>query len=53
MNTEASLDIMVKLGAFEKMPKEGSITAKELGALVNLEPTVISLSSPLRATQLT
>jgi hypothetical protein len=42
MNTSAALDVMVKLGVFENMPKEGSITAKELGALVNLEPTVIS-----------
>ena len=41
MNTATSLNMMVKMGAFEKMPKEGSITATELGALINLEPSVI------------
>ncbi|KAH6716821.1 O-methyltransferase [Leptodontidium sp. MPI-SDFR-AT-0119] len=41
MNMATSLNMMVKLGAFEKMPKEGSITATDLGALINLEPSVI------------
>jgi len=41
MNTATSLNMMVKMDAFEKMPKEGSITATELGALINLEPSVI------------
>lgn len=41
MNTATSLNMMVKMGAFEKIPKEGSITATELGALINLEPSVI------------
>ncbi|PVH83370.1 o-methyltransferas-like protein [Cadophora sp. DSE1049] len=41
MNTATSLNMMVKMSAFEKMPKEGSITATELGALINLEPSVI------------
>lgn len=41
MNTMNSLNIMVELGAFEKMPKQGSITAKELGVLINLESSVI------------
>lgn len=41
MNMATSLNMMVKLGAFEKMPKEGSISAAELGALINLEPSVI------------
>jgi len=36
---------MVASGAFEKMPKQGSITAKELGALVKIEPNVIGLWS--------
>lgn len=36
---------MVDCGAFEKMPKQGSITAKELGALVKIEPNVIGMSS--------
>jgi hypothetical protein len=41
MNTMACLNTMVELGAFEKMPKQGSITAKELSALINLETSVI------------
>ncbi|CZT43762.1 related to O-methyltransferase B [Rhynchosporium secalis] len=41
MNMATSLNMMVKLGAFEKMPREGSITANELGALIKLEPSVI------------
>lgn len=45
MNTSTSLDVMVKLGVFEKMPKQGSISAKELGVLVNLEPNVIGSST--------
>jgi len=36
---------MVQSGAFEKMPKQGSISAEELGALVNIEPNVIGLYS--------
>jgi len=36
-----ALNVMVSLGAFEKMPKQGSITAKELSALINLEASVI------------
>jgi hypothetical protein len=43
MTTATALDVMVKLGIFEKMPKQGSITATELGKLVNLEPNVIGL----------
>jgi len=41
MNTMTSLNVMVSLGAFEKIPKQGSITAKELSALINLETSVI------------
>lgn len=41
MNTSTALAVMVQLGVFEKMPKKGSITAVELGRLVNLEPNVI------------
>jgi hypothetical protein len=37
-----ALNVMVSFGAFEKIPKQGSITAKELGALINLETSVIS-----------
>jgi hypothetical protein len=43
MNVAAALAVLVQTGVFEKMPKEGSITAKELGNLVNLEPSVIGL----------
>lgn len=42
MNVAAALAVLVQTGVFEKMPKQGSITAKELGALVNLEPSVIA-----------
>ena len=42
-NVSASLAVMVSSGAFEKMPQQGSITAKDLGALVNIEPNVIGL----------
>jgi hypothetical protein len=42
-NVSTSLAVMVSSGAFEKMPKQGSITAKDLGALVNIEPNVIGL----------
>jgi hypothetical protein len=41
MNTITALDVMVSLGAFEKIPKQGSITAKELSTLINLETSVI------------
>ncbi|KAI9054704.1 hypothetical protein LZ554_001856 [Drepanopeziza brunnea f. sp. 'monogermtubi'] len=41
MNMATSLNMMVRLGAFEKMPEEGSISATELGAMINLEPGVI------------
>ncbi|KAF4625303.1 hypothetical protein G7Y89_g12866 [Cudoniella acicularis] len=41
MNVASALDVMVKLGAFEKMPKDGSITAKDLGALINLDPGLV------------
>ncbi|CAL3965219.1 unnamed protein product [Diplocarpon coronariae] len=41
MNIAASMNLMVRLGALEKIPEEGSITATELGALINLEPSVI------------
>ncbi|CAG8952449.1 hypothetical protein HYFRA_00001196, partial [Hymenoscyphus fraxineus] len=41
MNTSTALDVMVQMGAFEKMPKQGSITAKELGAAINLEPGIV------------
>ena len=43
MNMATSLNMMVKMGAFEKMPKEGSISATELGGLINLEPSVIGI----------
>lgn len=45
MNTAAALDTLAELGVFEKMPREGSITAKELGALTNTEPSVIGILS--------
>lgn len=45
MNTAAALDTLAKLGVLEKMPREGSITAKELGALTNMEPSVIGILS--------
>lgn len=41
MNAMAALNLMVEMGVFEKMPKEGSITAKELSTVVNLEASVI------------
>jgi hypothetical protein len=41
MNTMTALNVMVSLGAFEKMPKQGSITAKELSALINIDANVI------------
>jgi hypothetical protein len=41
MNTMTSLNVMVSLGTFEKIPKQGSITAKELSTLINLETSVI------------
>ncbi|TVY26782.1 O-methyltransferase [Lachnellula hyalina] len=41
-SVSTSLAVMVASGAFEKMPKQGSITAKELGALVKIEPNVIA-----------
>lgn len=44
MNVAAALAVLVQTGVFEKIPKEGSITAKELGTLVNLEPSVIGAS---------
>ena len=49
MNVSTSLDVMVKLGVFEKMPKlgHGSMTAKEIGELVNLEPSIIGRTSIL------
>jgi hypothetical protein len=43
INVTASLAVMVQSGAFEKMPKQGSISAKELGALVNIEPNVMGM----------
>lgn len=45
MNTTTALDVMVKMGAFEKMPKQGSITAKELGSAINLEPGIVGTYS--------
>jgi hypothetical protein len=55
MNTSASLAVMTQLGVFEKMPKQGSITATELGEMVNLEPSVIGLfaASSMRLTRQT
>ncbi len=53
MNMATSLNMMVKLGAFEKMPKEGSISATELGALINLEPSVIGKPLPILDVQST
>ncbi|EPE31358.1 S-adenosyl-L-methionine-dependent methyltransferase [Glarea lozoyensis ATCC 20868] len=41
MNTSTSLDVMVKMGAFEKMPKQGSITAEELGKLIKLPTGIV------------
>jgi hypothetical protein len=41
MNTSTSLDVMVKMGAFEKMPKQGSITAGELGKLIKLPTDIV------------
>lgn len=41
MNMATSLNMMVKMGIFEKMPKQGSINAVALGKLANLEPSVI------------
>ncbi|TVY82517.1 O-methyltransferase hmp5 [Lachnellula suecica] len=41
-NVTTSLAVMTKSGAFEKMPKKGSISATELGALVNIQPNVIA-----------
>ncbi|RDW92628.1 hypothetical protein BP5796_02022 [Coleophoma crateriformis] len=41
MNAASSLNVMVETGTFEKMPREGSISAKDLAALTNLEPSVI------------
>lgn len=49
MNTSTSLNVLVQLGVFEKMPKQGSISAKELGVLVNVEPNVIGLSTASHA----
>lgn len=44
---------MVKMGAFEKMPKQGSITAKDLGAAINLEPGIVGkYSLPFNKTQI-
>jgi hypothetical protein len=43
MNSSTALDVMVQFKAFEYMPKQGSITAKELGALINLEPSVVGM----------
>jgi hypothetical protein len=49
MNTTASLNTLAKLGVFEKMPMEGSITARELGTLTNTESDVIG-TVPLHQT---
>ena len=35
---------MVQLGVFEKMPRQGSITATELGKLVNIQPNVLGMA---------
>ncbi|KAK6585252.1 hypothetical protein PZA11_001979 [Diplocarpon coronariae] len=50
MNIAASMNLMVRLGALEKIPEEGSITATELGALINLEPSKVRLMRMLTAT---
>ncbi|KAH8648779.1 O-methyltransferase [Tricladium varicosporioides] len=41
MVTETALTTMVKMGGFEKMSKDGSITAKELAAQTKLEPDIV------------
>lgn len=41
MNASAAIDVMVKSGGFEKIPKQGSISAKELGPQINIEPAVL------------
>jgi hypothetical protein len=41
MNTASSSNTLAKLGAFENIPRKGSITAKKLGAQINLKPGLI------------
>lgn len=45
MSVSACLNVMVKLGAFEQMKDQGSVTADELGAQVKVDPNVIGKSS--------
>lgn len=41
INAITALNFMVETGAFEKMPREGSITAKELSEGVGIEESAI------------
>ncbi|KAH8820715.1 o-methyltransferase-like protein [Xylogone sp. PMI_703] len=41
-NLLAALHLLVEMGAFEKMPKEGSITAKDLAGLVGIDESAIA-----------
>jgi hypothetical protein len=40
-NLLAGLNLLVEMGAFEKMPKEGSISSKDLAALVGIDESAI------------
>ena len=40
-NLLAGLHLLVEMGAFEKMPTEGSITSKDLAGLVGIDESAI------------
>jgi len=41
INAITALNFMVETGAFEKIPREGSVTAKELSECVGIEDSAI------------
>lgn len=46
-NLLAGLHLLVEIGAFEKMPKEGSITSKELADLVGIDESAIGWTTSM------